>query len=118
MRACLVALLTVLSLAIHPAAAFADWRCDGDRVTIRSIPGAVDVRGLKGGIPDTASGTVPGDGILLTWRDVSLQLPRTNNAGTPSYTDGRWWWRADDPQHPEFKQRQGTVISYRCDAID
>ena len=48
-------------------------------------------------------------------RGVSLQLPRTNNAGTPSYTDGRWWWQALDPDRPEFSQRRGEVEHYSCE---
>ena len=64
--------------------------------------GAVDVSGLTGGIPNSLEGTVPGDGVLVRWRDLELQLPRTNNAGAPSYTDGRWWWRVVDASAPEF----------------
>ena len=70
--------------------ASADWICDGDQLSIEITRGAVDVSGLTGGIPNSLEGTVPGDGILVRWRDLELQLPRTNNAGEPSYTDGRW----------------------------
>ena len=118
MRSLLTALLILLCLVIYPNPTSADWLCEGDRLNIQVIPGAVDVSGLAGGIPNMASGTVPGDGILLKWRDLSLQLPRTNNAGTPSYTDGRWWWRAEDPRHPEFKQRRGSVVSYQCEPFE
>ena len=52
--------------------------------------------------------------MLLSWRDVTLQLPRTNNAGVPSYTDGRWWWREEDPEHPEFLERRGQIIRHDC----
>ena len=65
-------------------------------------------------IPNSSQGTVPGDVILLSWRGVTLQLPRTNNAGAPSYTDGRWWWQVEDPDHPDFRQRRGTIVSYDC----
>ena len=58
-----------------------------------------------------------GDGVLLRWRDVELQLPRTNNAGAPSYTDGRWWWRVVDESAPEFWERRGTVIRHHCELI-
>jgi hypothetical protein len=74
--------------------------------------GAVDAPG----IPNSTGGTVPGAFIVLQWRGVTLQLPRTNNAGSPSYTDGRWWWQALDPQHPDFAQRRGDWEAYRCDA--
>jgi hypothetical protein len=46
---------------------------------------------------------------------VSLQLPRTNNSGTPSYSDGRWWWQASDADHPEFAQRRGDWERYSCE---
>jgi len=55
--------------------------------------------------------------VLLTWRDITLQLPRTNNAGTPSYTDGRWWWREDDPEQPEFFERRGSIIRHSCEPL-
>jgi hypothetical protein len=66
-------------------------------------------------IPNMAAGTPPGAYVVLAWRGVRLQLPRTNNAGAPSYTDGRWWWSPVDPEHPEFKQRRGGVESYICE---
>ena len=117
MRVLLAALFSLLSCVCFPSSTHADWLCEGDRLTIEVTPSAVDISGLVGGIPNMASGTVPGDGVLLKWRDLTLQLPRTNNAGTPSYTDGRWWWRAEDPDHPEFKLRRDSVMSYRCEPI-
>ena len=95
----------------------ADWLCDGDRLSVETIQGAVDIQGLNGGIPNSSNGTNPGDGILLRWRGLTLQLPRTNNAGVPSYTDGRWWWRAQNLEQPEFKQRRGSVVNYSCELI-
>jgi hypothetical protein len=105
-----LAVLLPLSGLLHPAAAQAaqdavlnpapaEFRCEGE-------PLLAEVHG----------GTVPGAFIVLRWRGGSLQLPRTNNAGTPSYSDGRWWWQALDPQHPEFAQRRGDWEAYRCDA--
>ena len=67
-------------------------------------------------IPNISDGTSPGDLILLTWRGVTLQLPRTNNAGVPSYTDGRWWWQVEDLDHPDFRQRRSTITQYNCEA--
>lgn len=93
------------------------WLCDGDPLTLIPTPGAVDVSGLSDSVPNIESGTVPGDGVLISWRGTTHQLPRTNNAGTPSYTDGRWWWRAADPDHPEWKQRRGGIITYTCTAV-
>jgi hypothetical protein len=72
--------------------------------------GAVDAVG----IPNTVAGTPPGAYVLISWRDLRLQLPRTNNAGPPSYTDGRWWWSPVDPEQPEFKQRRAAVEAYAC----
>jgi hypothetical protein len=84
--------------------------CDSDPLVASVHNGAVDADE----IPNTANGTVPGAFIVLQWRGVSLQLPRTNNAGTPSYSDGRWWWKALDPEHPEFAQRRGDWENYAC----
>jgi hypothetical protein len=85
--------------------------CDADPLVAAVHIGAVDAAE----IPNSASGTLPGGFIVLQWRGVSLQLPRTNNAGTPSYSDGRWWWQALDPDHPEFAQRRGEWESYACE---
>jgi hypothetical protein len=54
---------------------------------------------------------------VLQWRGISLQLPRSNNAGEPSYTDGRWWWSSPAPDQIEFEQLRGTVHSYSCQHI-
>jgi len=96
--------------AIDPTPA--SFVCGGDPLLATVHLGAVDTPD----IPNAAEGTVPGAFIVLQWRGVSLQLPRTNNAGTPSYSDGRWWWQARDPQHPDFAQRRGDWESYQCDA--
>lgn len=90
------------------------WICDGEPLTLIPTAGSVDINGLPDSVPNIEAGTVPGDGVLISWRGKALQLPRTNNAGSPSYTDGRWWWRAADPDHPEWKQRRGGIITYTC----
>ena len=87
------------------------YLCEGEPLLAEVFAGAVDAPG----IPNTAAGTVPGAYVVLQWRGVRLQLPRTNNAGAPSYTDGRWWWSPGDPDHPEFKQRRGGVERYGCE---
>jgi hypothetical protein len=69
-------------------------------------------------VPNTEGNTAPGDGVLIKWRGQTLQLPRTNNAGTPSYTDGRWWWRVLTPGQAEWKERRGQIISYTCQAME
>jgi len=114
-----LALLLPLWGLMHPAGVLAavdpvpaSFVCEGDPLLAEVHGGAVDAPG----IPNAAAGTVPGAFIVLRWRGVSLQLPRTNNAGTPSYSDGRWWWQALDPQHPDFAQRRGDWEPYRCDA--
>jgi hypothetical protein len=113
-----LAVLLPLGWLIQPPQALAasppppeHYRCDGDPLLAELHIGAVDAPG----IPNTASGTVPGTFIVLQWRGVSLQLPRTNNAGTPSYSDGRWWWQALDADHPEFAERRGEWTSYACE---
>jgi hypothetical protein len=86
------------------------YLCDGEPLLAEVFAGAVDATD----IPNTTAGTVPGAYVVLQWRGVSLQLPRTNNAGPPSYTDGRWWWSLSDPDQPEFRQRRASVMSYNC----
>lgn len=115
-RVLLALLLPLVSLVVAPQAKALDhYRCAGEPLQAQVQPGAVDAPG----IPNSAAGTVPGAFIVLHWQGVTLQLPRTNNAGSPSYSDGRWWWQAQDPDHPEFAQRtgsRGAIEHYRCDA--
>ncbi|MEB3171997.1 MAG: hypothetical protein VKK43_11550 [Synechococcaceae cyanobacterium] len=113
----LVSLLLSLLLLAAPASAAGPeplqretYLCEREPLLAEVFAGAVDAPG----IPNTSDGTVPGAYVVLQWRGVRLQLPRTNNAGAPSYTDGRWWWSPADPDHPAFKQRRGGVESYRC----
>ena len=117
--AVVLALLLPLWGLIHPTRVLAavdpvpaSFVCEGDPLLAEVHGGAVDAPG----IPNAAAGTVPGAFIVLRWRGVSLQLPRTNNAGPPSYSDGRWWWQVLDPNHPDFAQRRGDWEAYRCDA--
>lgn len=74
-----------------------------------------EVKGLHNPIQNTEEGTLPGDAILIRWREHHLMLPRTNSSGTPSYSDGRWFWMAKDIEHPEFKTRKKKIVSYRCE---
>ena len=109
--------LVCFAVPLQPVSAA--WICDGDPLTAEDLSLGRDAIGtVASPLPNSAAGTVPGDGVLIHWRGVTLQLPRTNNAGTPSYTDGRWWWQVEDPQHPDFRQRRGTVITYACEAQD
>ena len=97
-------------------AVFAEsYWCEGDLLTAeRTNLGQEAIGTVLEPIPNSSDGTVPGDGIVLHWRDLNLQLPRTNNAGPPSYTDGRWWWRVKDVDHPEFRQRKASIETYSC----
>lgn len=80
------------------------FRCDGDALTAQLIAGPMD----DPMIPDPSSSPVPvGGSVVLQWRGLSLQLPRTNNAGPASFTDGKWWWSLEDPSHPRFRLRSG-----------
>jgi hypothetical protein len=93
------------------------YRCDGEPLTAQLIAGPMDDPSL----PDPSSGPVPiGGFVVLRWRDLSLQLPRTNNAGPASFTDGKWWWSLEDPAHPRFRLRQGLgqVQDFACSAAD
>jgi hypothetical protein len=96
--------------AVASAAVTQRYLCDGDALEATLHNGAVDASE----IPNSENGTVPGAFIVLQWRGVSLQLPRTNNAGIPSYTDGRWWWQAVDPDRPNFREHRGSFITYAC----
>jgi hypothetical protein len=91
------------------------YRCNGEELLALVQAGAVDAPD----IPNSAGGIPPGAFVVLRWGSVSLQLPRTNRAGAPSFSDGRWWWSLEDPEHPSFEQRLGTgsLERYRCDAI-
>jgi hypothetical protein len=86
------------------------YRCGGDLLLARSENGAVDAVA----IPNTSAGTPPGAFVVLEWRGISLQLPRTNNAGAPSYTDGRWWWSLENPDQPRFRMRRGAIEEFPC----
>ncbi|MFZ9901729.1 MAG: hypothetical protein ACO3D4_09645 [Vulcanococcus sp.] len=117
----MAAWLPLLALLAPPAAlALMDppaeqFLCEGETLVAALHNGAVDAPG----IPNSEAGTVPGAFLVVEWRGMSLQLPRTNNAGAPSYTDGRWWWQAQDPDHPEFAQRtgwKGDIERYQCQA--
>jgi hypothetical protein len=86
------------------------YRCGGDLLLARSENGAVDAVA----IPNISAGTPPGAFVVLEWRGISLQLPRTNNAGAPSYTDGRWWWSLENPDQPRFRLRRGAIEEFPC----
>jgi hypothetical protein len=111
--------LLVFSLGLAPPA-WADsqpqvstYRCDGDPLTAERVPGAVDAVG----IPNTLAGTLPGAYLVLRWRGVQLQLPRSNNAGAPSFSDGKWAWSEPDPDHPVLRLRSpaGAVQQFSCE---
>jgi hypothetical protein len=111
----LLSLVLVLLLLLSAPAAWAAevtqrYLCDGDALVAMPHNGAVDASE----IPNSEGGTVPGAFIVLQWRGLSLQLPRTNNAGIPSYTDGRWWWQAVDPDRPDFREHRGSFKTYAC----
>ena len=81
------------------------YRCDGEPLTAELIPGPMD----DPTIPDPSTAPVPvGGSVLLHWHDLNLQLPRTNNAGAASFSDGKWWWSLEDPNHPRFLLRRGS----------
>ena len=116
----LLSLVMALVLVCLPGPASADSQpsgerfvCDGDPLVALANNGAVDATG----IPNQSAGTVPGAFMVLQWRGVTLQLPRTNNAGVPSYSDGRWWWRAEDPNHPTFEHLRRDVEQYVCERL-
>jgi hypothetical protein len=113
----LIPLLMVLLVSVitpDQASADATFLCNGEPLSAEVHNGAVDASG----IPNSNAGTVPGAFIVIRWGQRTLQLPRTNNAGIPSYSDGRWWWQAIDPDHPdlaELKGLNGAVKHYNCE---
>jgi hypothetical protein len=119
----LLAVLIVVPLGIVPtglnpvwpalAATTSAYICGGDSLEALADNGAVDAVG----IPNQAAGTVPGAFVVLRWRGVSLQLPRTNNAGAPSYTDGQWWWSLEDPERPRFQRGRGAIETFPCERV-
>ena len=120
LQSSLLALVLAVALPLFPAppawaaAAAADaqrYVCAGDPLQASVYRGAVDAPA----IPNSNGGTVPGGFIVLEWRGVRLQLPRTNNAGVPSYTDGRWWWQAADPAQPTFAEQRGGFTAIPCE---
>ena len=108
--------LSLLMLLTAPSAyassgAAQHFLCEGDSLDAIAFNGSVDAVD----IPNSNDDTVPGAFMVLRWRELSLQLPRTNNAGIASYSDGRWWWQALDPDHPEFVQLRGNAEHYSCE---
>jgi hypothetical protein len=90
------------------------YQCAGDPLIAQLVKGPVD----DPSIPDPSSAPVPvGGGVVLRWRELSLQLPRTNNAGPASFSDGKWWWSLEDPAHPRLRLRQpwGTIEDFACE---
>ena len=88
--------------------------CGGDPLLAQLYKGPLD----EPAIPDPSTSPVPiGGGVLLSWRDLNLQLPRTNNAGPASFSDGKWWWSLEDLAHPRFLLRQplGTIEAFGCE---
>jgi len=114
------AFLCGLLLFLSPNPAWADgapspeaYLCDGEPLTALLVKGPMD----EPAIPDPSTGPVPiGGNVVLAWRGLSLQLPRTNNAGPSSFSDGKWWWSLEDPAHPRFRLRRpfGDIQDFSC----
>ena len=91
------------------------YTCDGDPLQAEFQPGPVDAVG----IPNTLAGTLPGASVVLRWQGQQLPLPRTNDAGSPTYSDGKWSWREADADHALLRLRRpgGDQQEFRCAAI-
>ncbi|MFM7236719.1 MAG: hypothetical protein ACKOYK_08110 [Cyanobium sp.] len=90
------------------------YLCAGDPLTALLVKGPMD----EPAIPDPSTSSVPiGANVVLQWRGLSLQLPRTNNAGPASFSDGKWWWSLEDPAHPRFRRRRplGDIEDFACE---
>lgn len=93
------------------------YSCAGDPLTALLVKGPMD----EPNIPDPSTAPVPiGGSVVLQWRGLSLQLPRTNNAGPASFSDGKWWWSLADPAHPSFRLRRpfGDIEDFACERVD
>jgi hypothetical protein len=91
------------------------YLCGGEPLEAELLAGPVDAVG----IPNTLAGTLPGASVVLRWQGQQLPLPRTNNAGVPSYSDGKWFWRQDDPGHARLLLRRpgGDRQEFACEAV-
>ncbi len=87
-----------------------NYVCAGDPLVATYDQGPVDADGL----PNTIYGTLPGSFVVLQWRDLKLQLPRTNIAKAPIYSDNKWMWILEDPQQPLLLLNQGGTSQYDC----
>lgn len=98
-----------------PEPAVRSYRCDGEPLQVTLLPGPVDAVG----IPNTLAGTLPGASLVLRWQGVERPLPRTNNAGSPSYSDGQWYWQEDGSDHARLLLRlaTGDRREIRCEAV-
>jgi hypothetical protein len=114
----IAAVLVVVLALVGPALADGSakpvaYLCDGEPLEALLVMGGMD----DPTIPDPSTAPVPVGGfVVLQWRGLSLQLPRTNNAGPASFTDGKWWWSLEDPAHPRFRLRRGRgdVQDFNC----
>jgi len=88
------------------------YRCNDIPLAATLHTGAVDLPTA----PNTVDGLPPGSFVVLNWQEQQLQLPRTNNAGALSFTDGKWWWSLEDPEQPSFRLRLGVgqVQDFSC----
>ena len=61
--------------------------------------------------------------VVLKWKDYSIMLPRTFNAGEVSFSDGRWHWSYTDHENhidvenPKFMHvlQKGQMQEYECE---
>ena len=106
-------LLLLLALVVVPSwrAQASSYVCDGDALSATIDRGAVDAIG----IPNSVDGTVPGSFVVLEWRDLHLQLPRTNNAGAPSFSDGKYGL---DLSMTGFSGDESDLLSQRSNTSD
>ncbi len=123
-RFCAIAIGLLLTLwcCLGGAPAWADtvassqhYRCDEATIIATLHSGAVD----DATVPNSSAGTLPGAFVVLQGPGLSLQLPRTNNAGPPSFTDGKWWWSLEDRDHPRLLRRRGLgdLQSLACERV-
>ncbi|WP_126147618.1 hypothetical protein [Synechococcus elongatus] len=117
-RLAAIAIALVLWLGLQPTALAArtevTYSCVQEPLVALYDNGPVDDPRVN----NQLTGTLPGAFVVLRWRNLNLQLPRTNIAGAPTYSDNKWFWGLTDPEHPTFFLKVGDRQDFACDRLD
>ncbi len=107
-------LLLVGLLIARPSAAWSSlpqhYSCGGDPLLAR-VETRFDLFGELDPLP--ASGP-PDSLVVLQWRNLTLQLPRSQDPGPASYTNGTWTWDGTDSRHPRLSLLREERQDFPC----